>query len=44
MTVRELIEKLRELDQDKIIGIFGYKIECISENEDVNGDKFYSIG
>ena len=44
MTVGELIEKLQKLDQELIIGVFGYEIERISENEDVNGDRFYSIG
>lgn len=43
MTVRELIEKLQELDQDKDILIEGYMIGEIELCDDVNGRIFYTI-
>ncbi len=44
MKVKELIKKLQKLDQELVIGVFGYEIEKISQDVDINGDKFYSIG
>jgi hypothetical protein len=43
MTVRELIEKLQELDQDKNILMDGYEIGDIVMCEDIDCVCFYDI-
>ena len=44
MKVKELIEKLQELDQDRDITIDGYDIKQIIKCTDVrNGEHFYAI-
>ena len=43
MTVRELIEKLQELNQDKNILMDGYKIDDIVMCEDIDCVCFYNI-
>ena len=43
MTVRELIEKLQELNQDKTILMDGYEIGDIVMCEDIDCVCFYNI-
>lgn len=43
MTVRELIEKLQELEQNHEITVGGCEIHWISTDTDALGEEFYTI-
>lgn len=43
MKVRELIEELKELEQDKEVFIEGYEFGKISAYDDIDEESFYVI-